>query len=232
MKDTLFCTPLPKRFEFDSQVAGMFDDMLARSIPHYHETLKLASHFVAQDLVGVVYDLGCSTGNFLATLAPLLPKDTPLVGVDNAPSMLEKAQEKLKSLLVSLRCEDLLTTPLDNAGAVVLLYTLQFIRPLQRQALMQRIFNALKPGGVVLVAEKMMSLDRILDKQMVELYYLYKQAQGYTLSEITFKREALENVLVPYSLQENMALLEQAGFKQPEVLFKWVNFGLLIARKI
>ncbi|WP_104726230.1 carboxy-S-adenosyl-L-methionine synthase CmoA [Helicobacter felis] len=231
MKDTLFCAPLPKRFEFDSQVAGMFDDMLARSIPHYHETLKLASHFVAQDLEGVVYDLGCSTGNFLATLAPMLPQDTPLVGVDNAPSMLEKAQEKLHTFNVSLRCEDLLHTSLDNAGAVSLLYTLQFIRPLQRQALIGRIFHALKPGGVLVVAEKMMSLDRILDKQMVELYYLYKQAQGYSLNEISFKREALENVLVPYSLQENTALLEQAGFKHVEVLFKWVNFGLLIARK-
>ncbi|WP_121021480.1 carboxy-S-adenosyl-L-methionine synthase CmoA [Helicobacter vulpis] len=231
MKDTLFSTALPKRFEFDSQVAGMFDDMLTRSIPYYQETLKLASHFVAQDLEGVVYDLGCSTGNFLAILAPLLP-DALLVGVDNAPSMLEKAQEKLQTAKVTWRCEDLLNTSLDNAGAVVLLYTLQFIRPLQRQALIERIFAALKPGGVVVVAEKMMSLDRILDKQMVELYYLYKQAQGYTLSEITFKREALENVLVPYSLQENTALLEQAGFKHVEVLFKWVNFGLLIARKV
>ncbi|BCZ18556.1 tRNA (cmo5U34)-methyltransferase CmoA [Helicobacter sp. NHP19-012] len=231
MKDTLFCAPLPKRFEFDSQVAGMFDDMLTRSIPHYQETLKLASHFVAQDLVGVVYDLGCSTGNFLATLAPLLPADTSLVGVDNAPSMLEKAREKLKAPNITFRCEDLLNTPLENAGAIVLLYTLQFVRPLQRQALIERIFTALRPGGVLLVAEKMMSLDRILDKQMVELYYLYKQAQGYSLNEISFKREALENVLVPYSLQENMALMEQAGFKHVEVLFKWVNFGLLYARK-
>ncbi|WP_120945365.1 carboxy-S-adenosyl-L-methionine synthase CmoA [Helicobacter labacensis] len=231
MKDTLFNTPLPKRFEFDSQVAGMFDDMLTRSIPHYHETLKLASHFVAQDLEGVVYDLGCSTGNFLATLAPLLPNNVPLVGVDNSPSMLAKAQEKLQASNIAWRCEDLLHTSLDNAGAVVLLYTLQFIRPLQRQALIQRIFDALKPGGVVVVAEKMMSLDRILDKQMIELYYFYKQQQGYTLNEISFKREALENVLVPYSLQENTALLEQAGFKNVEVLFKWVNFGLLLARK-
>ncbi|WP_120951430.1 carboxy-S-adenosyl-L-methionine synthase CmoA [Helicobacter sp. L8] len=231
MKDTLFNTPLPKRFEFDSQVAGMFDDMLTRSIPHYHETLKLASHFVAQDLEGVVYDLGCSTGNFLATLAPLLPNSVPLVGVDNSPSMLAKAQEKLQTSNVTWRCEDILNTSLDNAGAVVLLYTLQFIRPLQRQALIQRIFDALKPGGVVVVAEKMMSLDRILDKQMIELYYFYKQQQGYTLNEISFKREALENVLVPYSLQENTALLEQAGFTHVEVLFKWVNFGLLLARK-
>ncbi|CRF40703.1 carboxy-S-adenosyl-L-methionine synthase CmoA [Helicobacter ailurogastricus] len=229
MKDTLFNAPLPKRFEFDSQVAGMFDDMLERSIPYYQETLKLASHFIAQDLEGALYDLGCSTGNFLAALAPLV--DTPLVGIDNSPSMLEKAQEKLSAPHVVFRCEDLLTTSLEDAGAVSLLYTLQFIRPLQRQALLERIFDALRPGGVVVVAEKMMSMDRILDKQMVELYYLYKQAQGYTLNEISFKREALENVLVPYSLQENTALLERAGFKQPEVLFKWVNFGLLFARK-
>ncbi|WP_163532010.1 carboxy-S-adenosyl-L-methionine synthase CmoA [Helicobacter suis] len=232
MKDTLFSTALPKRFEFDAEVASIFDDMLERSIPYYEETLKLASHFVAQDLNGAVYDLGCATGNFLATLAPKVDPQTPLVGVDNAQAMLKKAQEKCMHFCISWRCEDILQTNLKEAGAIALLYTLQFIRPLQRQNLMSRIFENLKPGGVVVVAEKMMSLDRILDKQMIALYYLYKQAQGYSLNEISFKREALENVLVPYSLQENIALLEQAGFKTVEVLFKWVNFGLLIARKI
>ncbi|MGL2816749.1 carboxy-S-adenosyl-L-methionine synthase CmoA, partial [Helicobacter pylori] len=50
MKDTLFNESLNKRFCFDEKVAHVFDDMLERSIPYYHEMLNLGAYFIAQNL--------------------------------------------------------------------------------------------------------------------------------------------------------------------------------------
>ncbi|RVZ40866.1 carboxy-S-adenosyl-L-methionine synthase CmoA [Helicobacter pylori] len=246
MKDTLFNQSLNKRFCFDEKVAHVFDDMLERSIPYYHEMLNLGAYFIAQNLKEnvypkslpkplpkpLIYDLGCSTGNFFIALNQQIQQDIELVGIDNSMPMLKKAQEKLKDFNnVRFECMDFLEVEFREASAFSLLFVLQFVRPMQREVLLKKIYNSLALNGVLLVGEKTMSEDRILDKQMIELYYLYKQNQGYSHNEIAFKREALENVLVPYSLKENIALLESVGFKHVEALFKWVNFTLLVARK-
>ncbi len=246
MKDTLFNQSLNKRFCFDEKVAHVFDDMLERSIPYYHEMLDLGAYFIAQNLKEnihpkslpkslpkpLIYDLGCSTGNFFIALNQQIQQDIELVGIDNSMPMLKKAQEKLKDFNnVRFECMDFLEVEFKEASAFSLLFVLQFVRPMQREVLLKKIYNSLALNGVLLVGEKIMSEDRILDKQMIELYYLYKQNQGYSHNEIAFKREALENVLVPYSLKENIALLESVGFKHVESVFKWVNFTLLVARK-
>ncbi|OOQ27777.1 carboxy-S-adenosyl-L-methionine synthase CmoA [Helicobacter pylori] len=246
MKDTLFNQSLNKRFCFDEKVAHVFDDMLERSIPYYHEMLDLGAYFIAQNLKEniypkslpkslpkpLIYDLGCSTGNFFIALNQQIQQDIELVGIDNSMPMLKKAQEKLKDFNnARFECMDFLEVEFKEASAFSLLFVLQFVRPMQREVLLKKIYNSLALNGVLLVGEKIMSEDRILDKQMIELYYLYKQNQGYSHNEIAFKREALENVLVPYSLKENIALLESVGFKHVEALFKWVNFTLLVARK-
>ncbi len=246
MKDTLFNQSLNKRFCFDEKVAHVFDDMLERSIPYYHEMLDLGAYFIAQNLKeniyskslpkslpkSLIYDLGCSTGNFFIALNQQIQQDIELVGIDNSMPMLKKAQEKLKDFNnVRFECMDFLEVEFKEASAFSLLFVLQFVRPMQREVLLKKIYNSLALNGVLLVGEKIMSEDRILDKQMIELYYLYKQNQGYSHNEIAFKREALENVLVPYSLKENIVLLESVGFKHVEALFKWVNFTLLVARK-
>lgn len=246
MKDTLFNQSLNKRFCFDEKVAHVFDDMLERSIPYYHEMLNLGAYFIAQNLKEninpkslpkplpkpLIYDLGCSTGNFFIALNQQIQQDIELVGIDNSMPMLKKAQEKLKDFNnVRFECMDFLEIEFKEASAFSLLFVLQFVRPMQREVLLKKIYNSLALNGVLLVGEKIMSEDRILDKQMIELYYLYKQNQGYSHNEIAFKREALENVLVPYSLKENIALLESVGFKHVEAVFKWVNFTLLAARK-
>ncbi len=246
MKDTLFNQSLNKRFCFDEKVAHVFDDMLERSIPYYHEMLNLGAYFIAQNLKEniypkslpkplpkpLIYDLGCSTGNFFIALNQQIQQDIELVGIDNSMPMLKKAQEKLKDFNnARFECMDFLEVEFKEASAFSLLFVLQFVRPMQREMLLKKIYNSLALNGVLLVGEKIMSEDRILDKQMIELYYLYKQNQGYSHNEIAFKREALENVLVPYSLKENIALLESVGFKHVEAVFKWVNFTLLAARK-
>lgn len=186
-----------------------------------------------------IYDIGCSTGNTLLELASRLKASgvkAKLIGIDNSSAMIENATLKAKAYGASICfvCADCNEVEYKKARCFIANYTLQFIRPPKRVAFLKKIYDALESGGVLILSEKMTSQNAMLDAQMIEHYHRYKAKNGYTKTEISTKREALENVLVPYSLQENIALLCEAGFciNDIEVLFKWVNFGTIIAQKV
>lgn len=234
MKDTLFQSQIKKQFEFDESVASVFDDMLERSIPFYQEQVQLIAHFASLYLQdsGIVYDLGSSTGNVLFALHKLCPK-AKLIGIDNSRAMCERALLKAGAYGVNAEfvCEDFFHYPFDKSNVVIASWTMQFVRPLMREKMIQKIFDSLKEGGVFLMSEKVLGEDKQMSRTMIEYYHQYKIQKGYSQFEINQKREALENVLIPYTLDENIAMLKNAGFECVEVLFKWVNFALFIAKK-
>lgn len=237
MKDEIFSKPQHKQFEFDAHIASVFDDMIMRSIPFYRESLELGVHFILQNLTKYqnarLLDLGSSSGNFLITLASHLTSPIKLTGIDSSPAMCEHARHKALAHGYDIKflCEDILKADFSSNHAISAYYTLQFIRPIMRASLVKKIHTSLEDGGIFILAEKINSSDKTLDKQMIERYYQFKSTQGYTQSEISTKREALENVLIPYTLDENIMLLKDAGFRHIEVIFKWVNFATLLAIK-
>jgi tRNA (cmo5U34)-methyltransferase len=217
----------------------VFDDMVARSVPYYDEVQRLQVDLAVEflpDRESLVYDLGCSTGTTLHLLSshPRCPRSARFVGLDNSPAMLDKARAKLAPAggRVELLEADL------NAGVelrpcriVFLNWTLQFVRPLYREALIRRIFEALEPGGALFLSEKVLLSSSLLNRLYIEHYLQYKRSRGYSDAEIQRKREALENVLVPYRLEENRLMLERAGFGTIDPFFRWLNFACLLAVK-
>jgi tRNA (cmo5U34)-methyltransferase len=229
-------------FTFDERVATVFDNMVARSVPFYSEVQRLQSDLIMAFLPeqdGVVCDLGCSTGTTIEHIIshPQCPKTAKFVGYDNSEAMLDKARTKLSTALAedraSLLTADLSDLPaLPACNAVILNWTLQFVRPIDRERLLKNIHTALKPGGVLLLSEKILSNDAGLNRLYIDHYLQFKKSQsGYTDAENQRKREALENVLIPYRLDENYLLLERAGFKRIDTYFRWLNFACLIAVK-
>ncbi len=234
-KDRVFAKPITKQFEFNQEVAAVFDDMLERSVPFYKEALALTKHFALLYLQegGRLYDLGSSTASLLISIAKELEFEAELIGLDNSSAMIEQARKKIVAfgVDVTLKEADILSYPYQNANVIVSNYTLQFIRPLKRKELVKKIYDALTDEGVFLFSEKLISHDARLNKELIELYYDFKKAQGYSEFEIAQKREALENVLVPYSQEENMIMIQEAGFTHCEVLFRWANFATFLAKK-
>ncbi len=228
-------------FVFDERVAGVFDDMVARSVPFYHEIQRMQADLVMDCAPhqALVCDLGCSTGTSIDTFIKHAhcPADMHFMGYDNSQAMLDKASEKLASALaegrVNLQLADLAAIgPLPVCHAVLLNWTLQFVRPLARESLLAAVYLALQPGGIVLLSEKILAADGLLNRLYIDHYLNFKANQrGYSNSENQRKREALENVLVPYRLDENVALLKQAGFKRIDTYFQWFNFVCIIAIK-
>lgn len=235
--DTVFTKPISKQFEFDAEVAAVFDDMLVRSVPFYKESQALTRRFALNALRdgGNVYDLGCSTGSLLLEIERALDtkEGIRLIGIDNSEAMISHARKKIEAYGSSIELYegDILQFPYEKAQVVISNYTLQFIRPLVRDSLVKTISEALKEGGAFIFSEKVVSEDPKLGKELIDCYYDFKKVQGYSEYEIVQKREALENVLIPYTMNENIQMAKNNGFKTCEVLFRWANFATFIALK-
>lgn len=239
-KDTVFHEADPKigDFAFTVKVADVFDDMVSRSVPYYEElqrmTCELARDFARENTR--LYDIGCSTATTLLALDVAVDPSVSFVGIDNSESMLAKARQKVEASGTG-RAIELVTADVhegivvENASVVTMLLILQFVRPLYRERLMQRIFNGLNEQGCLILVEKLTSGDTLFNRLFINNYYDFKRRNGYSDTEIAQKREALENVLIPYRLEENVELLRSSGFRSIECFFRWYNWCGIVAVK-
>jgi tRNA (cmo5U34)-methyltransferase len=239
-EDKVFQNPLENvdDFAFNETVAAVFDDMVSRSVPSYSEIQRmlteLGAYFATEG--SNVYDLGCSTGTSLALLHKQLTVNARLTGIDSSKEMLDRCREKLRGLgldgAIELQCADLdKGIELKNASVVYLVLTLMFVRPLNREKLLSEVYAGLNENGCLLLVEKVLGDGSLFNRLFIERYYAFKRRMGYSELEISQKREALENVLIPYRLEENKDLLLKTGFREVEVFFKWYNFAGYVAVK-
>lgn len=231
-------------FQFDDQVAAVFDDMIARSVPGYLQILSLLPTLTRHVTQCVdqptpnFYDLGCSTGAGLLAMAEGLG-NTPakLCGIDNAPSMIEKAGLMTQSILqkpnlsLELHCADINQQTLSDAAMVLMNFTLQFIPLEQRDALVKKVFTSLHSGGLFVLSEKLQSDDQKVDHLLTNIHHQYKFDQGYSELEISRKRDAIENVLIPETLHNHEQRLRSAGFKTVTPWIRNLQFVSIIAVK-
>lgn len=237
--DRIFSEHQPSTdFTFDARTAKVFDDMVDRSVPFYAEiqrmTTELAGDFAVPGTN--LYDLGCATGTTLVGCDVTVDPRVRFVGVDNSAEMLAEARAKLDAL-PSGRERDLVLADLhedlriENASVVILLLTLQFVRPLHRERVVRTIAEGLRPQGCLILVEKLTEHDTLFNRLFIKYYYDMKRRHGYSDLEIAQKREALENVLIPYHLEENHAVLKRSGFSKFQTWFRWYNFCGMIAVK-
>jgi len=239
-RDTLFqdeASPVGD-FAFTAKVADVFDDMVSRSVPFYAEiqrmTCELAADFATPG--SRLYDVGCSTATTLLALDSAVEPSVAFFGIDNSESMLAKARDKIAAAGVTrpievVACDVHHGLQIEDATVVTMLLTLQFVRPLHRERVMRRIYAGLREQGCIILVEKLTSEETLFNRLFINHYYGFKRQSGYSETEIAQKREALENVLIPYRMEENVELLKSAGFRSVECFFRWYNFCGLIAVK-
>ncbi|GBF29818.1 carboxy-S-adenosyl-L-methionine synthase [bacterium MnTg03] len=228
-KDRVFAKPLSdvKAFEFNEDVTRVFQDMITRSVPGYELLLQMialyASVFVRDK--SNIYDLGCSLGEVSRLIAEQTRKlNCAIIAVDNSPSMISKCQQFGDSGNIDWRCDDIQNIEISNASMVVLNLTLLFIDRDQRQSLITGIARGLNEGGVLVLSEKVLLDPELENQRMVQLHQAFKKMRGYSDLEISQKRTALENVLLPDSQAMHQQRLKQAGFSEVYQCFRCFNF--------
>ncbi len=238
--DNLFSAPIAKLgdWTFDERVAEVFPDMIQRSVPGYSSIISmigmLAERFVTP--ASQVYDLGCSLG--AATLSMrrnITAEGCRIVAVDNSAAMVARCRRHIAAFRAATDVEvieaDIRDVPIENASLVVLNFTLQFLEPSDRQAVLDRVFAGLNPGGAVVLSEKFSFTDPGIGELLFNMHHDFKRANGYSELEISQKRSLLENVMLTDTVETHKARLRQAGFGHAEVWFQCFNFGSLIALK-
>lgn len=239
-KDQIFAVPIEKLgdFTFDESVAEVFPDMIQRSIPGYSNIITaigmLAARFVTPN--SRVYDLGCSRGAALLSARRYINvPNVEIIGVDNSEPMVARCRQHVAAyhshIPVQILCDDIRQIEIENASMVILNFTLQFLPPEDREALLQKIYRGLKPNGVLVLSEKFCFEDNAINDLLIDLHHQFKRANGYSELEVSQKRTALENVMRPDNIELHKARLGEIGFKHTELWFQCFNFGSMVAIK-
>ena len=238
-RDTLFQQEQPlSPFSFNREVAQVFEDMIGRSVPGYALTLEMIAMMASQYATdnSRCYDLGCSLGTASFAMAQSIEKkDCAIIAVDNSESMLEKARQNQSKFSlqtpIKFLLQDITQLNIQNAAMVVMNFTLQFVNESLKGSLLKSIYNGLNTGGVFVLSEKIRFDNDNEQKEQVRLHHGFKRFKGYSDLEISQKRNALEKVLIPDTLDIHQQRLSSAGFRQSFVWFQCFNFVSLIAFK-
>ena len=220
-------------FLFDNKVAAVFEDMIRRSVPGYGTAVAMSgviAAWYAQDDTNI-YDLGCSLGATTASIQQYQQaQHCSIIAVDNSQSMIDSCREAFDADDIQFVCDDIRDIGITNASVVVLNFTLQFIPVSERLELLQKIYRGMIPGGVLILSEKV-AFEQHQQQLFTDLHHAFKQANGYSDLEISQKRTALENVLLPETLQQHHHRLRQAGYAAAYSWYQCLNFASLIAIK-
>lgn len=237
--DTLFSKPISSTpFSFDQGVAEVFPDMIKRSVPGYTRIIqnieKLASRFVTENTN--CYDLGCSLGAASLSMSKgIQTLGNKIIAIDNSRAMLNRCQHHIDafkhSTVIELHHADITEFSIQNASMVVLNFTLQFVPQEHRKSLLQKIYDGLNPGGLLVLSEKVRFADNKVDQLIIDLHHQFKRENGYSDLEISQKRNSLENVLVPDSLPEHIERLKDVNFSHTSCWYQQFNFVSLLAIK-
>ncbi|MDV5170574.1 carboxy-S-adenosyl-L-methionine synthase CmoA [Photobacterium rosenbergii] len=238
--DNIFAAPIDKigDFTFDERVAEVFPDMIQRSVPGYSNIISaigmLAERFAKPH--SKVYDLGCSLGAATLSMRRHIQQEgCEIIAVDNSSAMVERCRLHINAYRsdtpVQVVEADIRDIEINDASVVVLNFTLQFLAPDDRQTLLEKIYAGLRPGGILILSEKYIFDDERAHELLIDLHHDFKRANGYSELEISQKRSAIENVMLPDSIDTHKQRFEKIGFTSSEVWFQCFNFGSMFAIK-
>jgi len=227
-----------KAFRFDEKVTSVFPDMIKRSVPGYNLIISnismLTEKYAQPDTV--CYDLGCSLGaSTFAISEGINVPGCKIVAVDNSPAMIDEFRLKLGEfntvVPVETICADVNEVIFEKSSVNVLNFTLQFIHPEKRLPLLTKLCNSTVPGGILILSEKLKFAEEVKNEHQIELYHSFKKYNGYSSLEISQKRTALENVLIPETFETHKSRLLEAGYNQVDIWFSCFNFCSILAVK-
>ena len=223
-------------FRFDADVAKVFPDMLRRSIPGYEASIEaigsLAARYVRKNTH--CYDLGCSLGAVTQAIRQgIREPGCRIVAVDSSPAMIQRFRATVRSeedrAAIDIVQADIREIDIKNASMVVLNYTLQFLPEPDRDTMVQTIYDGMNDGGLLVLSEKVVDENSEMEKLLVDLHHEHKRRNDYSALEVSRKRAALENVLVPETVAAHRKRLARAGFSHTALWLRYFNFVSIIA---
>ena len=222
-------------WNFKGKVALNFDKHIKKSVPLYelnHKIgLKVSDFFITND--SKVLDLGCSTGSFIKKLSTRhISKKVKLIGIDNEKEMIRFAKKKNLNLKnAKFLVQDIRNMKYKNFNFITSFYTIQFLKPHERQLVINKVYDALNFGGAFLFFEKTRASNARFQEMLNLLYNDFKFEQGFKTEEIFNKSLSLKGVLDPFSSVNNLKMIKTAGFSESLTIARFLGFEGILAIK-
>lgn len=224
-----------EQWSFDNHVAEQFDEHVKLSVPMYnegHEMICYLSDFFVSDH-STIYEIGSSTGALISKLynRHSHKKKLKFIGVEPISKMIgvAKQHENAKHIEYVHRLIEYMN--LIKCNLVVSYYCLQFVELSQREKVCQKIYDALLPGGALIIFEKEMSDDSKIEKLFTSTYIKFKMNSGFSSEEVIAKQLSLEGVMKTNTHDENKKMLKQAGFSHVASVMKYGEFNGYVCTK-
>jgi tRNA (cmo5U34)-methyltransferase len=220
----------PYKWEFNEEVAQCFDEHVRQSVfmyDEFHKSIIKMSNWFIEDNTNIL-DVGTSTGELLMRL-PYNPT-CRYIGIDTEEGMINKAQEKLEDKY-ELQVGDILNYNIVNCSLITMVLVLQFIKNKDKELALQNIYNSLNEGGAFIFVDKIKTPVLDIHDMYNDLYYDFKRENGLTDTEIIDKNVSLRGVQKCLTVEENLQLMWNVGFRKTDIFLKYNNFVGIIAIK-
>ncbi|WP_292532812.1 trans-aconitate 2-methyltransferase [Methylocystis sp.] len=222
------------RVAFEDAAPG-YDALRRKLIPHfdafYRTTLDLLEEAVGAGDFRCV-DLGVGTGLLSEMILERFP-GAQIEGVDLAPKMLDAARERLAIYGARLRLTlaDYATTPLPGPlDAVVSALSIHHLDHEAKRRLFQRIYEALRPGGIFLNADQSLGATSEIEDAYQRRWEADVRRTGIAEDDFAAarKRAALDRS-APFT--DQIAWLQEAGFRYADIGWKRHRFTVFYAQR-
>ncbi len=208
-----------------------YDRIIRTYIPHYDESrgvqLDLLGSAVGRNSARLI-DLGGGTGSLAEALLDRFLQCSVLVR-DIDPAMLSLAQARLSRFANRFEVElGSFSDPLPPADGILAAFALHHVRTLaEKTGVYRHIRDAIRSGGVFLNAD---AVSGPFWPTMREEWARFMAKQGFTLEQAYQNLENWAAEDMYFSVHEELCAMAEAGFDQPECLWRRGPIAILGAR--
>jgi tRNA (cmo5U34)-methyltransferase len=214
--------------DYFGSMVGEYDSLIHRAVPRYDEmTARLVDYLPAT--AASILELGCGTGNLTLKLAARYP-DANLTMVDAAPEMLEVAKARLGPRPASFMKATFESMEFEPASFDLVTSTISLHHVDDKASLYRSLKRMMRPGGTVRFADQMaggtegnhaINWSRWLD--------FCREPGHCTEAEITSLLDHADAHDHYTSVADHFRMLEQAGFKNPDCVWRNLIWGIVTA---
>lgn len=211
----------------DPQAVARYAEGPLRQVPGFHALQQMAALLLAERVPhdGTVLVLGAGGGLELKVFAEAQP-GWRFLGVDPSAEMLKLAAATLGPLLPRAELHE---GYIDSAAAgpfdaAACLLTLHFLDAEQRLHTLQQLRQRLKPGAPLVVAHHSFPQHGDAKLRWLKRYAAFGIASGVPAANANAAIDAIATRLPVLSPEDDVALLEAAGFDGVELFYAGFTF--------
>lgn len=210
-------TPIEEMTDFFSKRMDIYEKV---HLEHWvKEYAHIADYFEGE--IQSLLDIGCGTGLELEAIYQRFPK-VKVTGIDLSEDMLKKLQAKYKGREIELILSDYFEYPFgtEQYDAALSFETLHHFKFEKKQKIYDKLYQAIKQNGYYIECDYIACSD---EEEMLCLeQYEYKRRVNKIPDNV------FVHVDIPLTLEHQIELMENAGFKNIKVLYE--NCGTMIIK--